>query len=259
MSVAGANMTPTKTTLLILLFLAGLTVPFFISCTKHEKTLTVYAGKGLKAAMEDIVHTFEARHDVRVNVIYGGSQTILTVLQKTHKGDIFIPGGLQYIEQAGDLISSYQVVAEHKPLIVVRKDNTQEILSFQDLARPGIRLAIGNKKIAAIGRSTEHMFERTGNKDDYLKKIIILGSTANELLDLVIQGEVDAAITHAHLLHLPKSKELRGIDIPDSLMESLKIPLAVLRVSENQKTATLFSKFVATEGRQFFQEHGFGE
>lgn len=241
------------------LFFTGAVVLFFSGCVKQEKKLIVYAGKGLKAAVEDIVRSFEQTHRVNVNVVYGGSQTLLTVIQKTQKGDVFIPGRLQYIEQAGDLVVNYKIIAEHRPVVVVRADNTKGIFSFQDLTRPGISLAIGNKEICALGESTEDLLERTGNLPDFLKNVTIHGSTASELLDLVVQGEVDAAITYSHLLTQAKSKELRRIDIPATFIQPLKIPLGVLRVSENRKIADLFCTFVDTEGRKIFEKHGFGE
>ena len=248
-----------KAVFLIFLLFTGAVVLFFSGCAKQEKKLIVYAGKGLKAPMEDIVRSFEQRHEVYVNVIYGGSQTLLTVIQKTQKGDVFIAGGLHYIKQAGDLVAYYKIIAEHRPAVVVRADNTKGIFSFQDLTRQGISLAIGNKEICALGEATEELLERTGNLPDFLKNVIFHGSTANELLDLVVQGEVDAAITYAHLLALPKSKELRRIDIPASFIQPLKIPLGVLRVSENRRIADLFCTFVDTEGREIFKKHGFGE
>lgn len=227
-------------------------------CDRHEDKLIVYAGKGLKAVVQDIVHSFEQRYGVEVVVVYGGSQTILSTLKKTEKGDIFIPGGLQYVEEAGDLVAYYKVVAKHRLTVAVRSDNGKNINSFQDLARSGISLAIGNKGTCAIGTTTEELLKRAGNSHDYLENVAIRASTANELLDLVIQGEVDAVITHDHMLKLAKSKDLRRVDIPASLVKAHEIPLAVLRVSENRQIAELFSSFVEKEGQQIFKKHGFG-
>ena len=247
-----------KTAFFLFMLFAGVTIFFSAGCTEPEKKLIVYAGKGLKSAVEDIVNSFQQKHKVHVNVIYGGSQTLLSVMLKTKKGDIFIPGGLQFIEEAGEFVAYHKIIAEHLPAVVVRKDNTKEIFSFHDLTRPGIRLAVGNKKTCALGKSTAKLLKQTENPPEFLKNVIMQGSTANEVLDLVIQEEVDAVITFKHLLNLPKSRELRKVDIPASLIVSQKIPLAVLRVSENRKVADLFCTFVETEGREIFQKHGFG-
>lgn len=243
---------------LIFLLFFGTLIFLSFGCAKEEKKLIVYAGKGLEAAVSDIVHSFEHKHGVKVSVIYGGSQTILSVIQKTQKGDIFIPGGLHYMEQAGDLISNYKIVATHQPVLAVRIDNTKNIHSLQDLTKPGIRLAIGNKKICAIGKTTEKLLKQNGNLHDFLANVTVYGVTANELLDLVIQGEVDAAITHGHLLNLPKAKEIRKIALPGSRTNSLAIPLGILRVAENKTSAHLFYSYVETEGRDIFEKHGFG-
>lgn len=243
----------------IVLLVTSAMLLYFAGSIEQEKRLTVYAGKGVKAAIEEIVHSFEQKHNVNVNVVYGGSQTLLSVIQTTKKGDIFIPGGRQYIEKAGDLVAYSKIIAEHRPAVMVRADNTKGIVSFQDLTRPGIRLAIGNPKICALGQVTHKLLERTGNQSDFLKNVVVQGSTATELLGLVALGEVDATITHAHLLKLPTAKGLRKIDIPASLIESLKIPVGVLRVSENREIADQFYLFIETEGRDFFKRHGFGE
>lgn len=227
-------------------------------CGQQEKELLVYSGKGLKEAVAELAQAFEEKYQVKVNVVYGGSQTMLATIQTTQQGDIFIPGGMRYIEEAGDLVTSHKIVAEHSANVVVRADNTKGIHSFQDLTRPGITLAIGNKDVCAIGVTTEKMFQQTGEPAAFFKNVTMKGATANELLDLVIQGEVDAAITHAHLLQLARAKGLRAIDIPPFLRGTLKVPVGLLRTSENRRLAELFSEFAATEGRKIFEKHGFG-
>lgn len=228
-------------------------------CDKKEETLVVYAGKGLRVGVEDIVKSFEEKHKISVDVVYGGSQTILTVLKNTGKGDMFIPGDITYLKEAGEFIEQYQVIATHIPVVVVRVDNQKKIQSFFDLANPGVTLAIGNKNTCAIGAGTDYIFNQTGNKESYLKNVTIESPTANELLDMVIQKEVDATINFAHLLNLQKAEDLMKIEIPANLISPLEIPVAILNTSENKKNATLFANFAAKEGKQIFKKHGFGE
>lgn len=77
---------------------------FVAGCSQKVEPITVYAGKGLKNAIEEIKQDFEQKTGIPLSITYAGSQTLLNTLKNTHKGDIFIPGSKSYIKKAKNFL-----------------------------------------------------------------------------------------------------------------------------------------------------------
>ena len=242
--------------LIITFLLAGI----LTGCDRKDQEIVVFSGKGLMKPMEDVKLGFENKYkDIQVNIIYGGSETLLETLKKTKKGDVFIPGSISHIQEAGDLVLSHQHVAQHKPVFSVRKDNPYKIKSLEDLLNPGVKIAIGNKEMCAIGKVSEDIFEASPRRNDFINNIAITATTVNELLDLVLQEEVDASLIWSEMSLWPEAKDLLMIEIPPDINKVEEIHIAVLATTKSRKNAVLFSDFVAKESQSIFIKHGFGE
>lgn len=248
-----------KAALILLIVITGASVSNLSGCDKKERSLLVYAGKGLRIAMEDVKQAFEQKHGIRVNIIYAGSNTLLSTIQKTKKGDVFVPGSLAYIKEAGDLVAHSQYIALHIPAFSVRTDNPKAIRSFNDLLPAGIRIAVGNKDMCAVGKVAEKIISDAGEEAEFAKNIVVTASTVNELIKLVIQKEVDAALIWKDMLEWPEAKELKMIEIPSAINRANEIHAAVLTTSTDRKSADLFVDFIANEGKILFKKHGFEE
>ncbi len=248
-----------KVSLILLILTAGAYIGFFTGCNKKEKALTVYSGKGLKHAMEEIKKTFEQTHDMRITIIYAGSETLLETIKKTRRGDVFVPGSVHYIKAADELVTRDQYVALHIPVFTAMRHNQKGIRSYSDLSKPGIKIAVGNKNMAAIGRVADKIVNDSEREIEFEKNISITASTVNELLDLVLKGEADAALIWADMLQWQKSKGLIQIAIPLAINKVKEIHVAELARTSDQQSAALFADFVASEGKAIFIKHGFGE
>ena len=113
--------------------------------------------------------------------------------------------------------------------------------------------------MCAIGRIAEAILTDSAPQQTFRPNIVITGSTVNELMQLVIDGEVDAALIWTDMLRWPEARELMPVAIPDDINKSKEVRVAVLSTSTNLTRATRFADFVATEGRDVFIKHGFGE
>lgn len=229
-------------------------------CDRKDQKIVVFSGKGLLKPMEEIRLGFENKYkDIQVTIIYGGSETLLETIKKTSKGDIYIPGSASHILDAGNLVMNHQYVAQHKPVFCVRKDNSHKIRSLEDLLKPGIKIAIGNKEMCAIGKISEDIFDASPRRNDFINNVAIAATTVNELLDLVLNGEVDAAVIWTEMRLWPEARDLLMIEIPSDINRAEEIHIAVLATTKSKTNAALFSDFVAKESQSIFIKHGFGE
>ena len=230
-----------------------------VGCAEKPEKLFVYSGKALKKPMEDIRVAFEQKYHIKTEIIYAGSVTCLNTIKQTEKGDVFIPGSVMVVKQAGALVDNHQYVALHVPAIGVHKDNSKNIHTLNDLATPGVRLAIGNVKMCSIGKVAENILEKTGLNDQIIQNVVIKTSTGVEIADLLVQKEIHAGIIWQDLLVRPEYQNLRRIEIPSALNAIQEIHIAVLTISQDKDIAQLFADFAASEGKAIFKKHGFGE
>jgi len=236
-----------------------LLLPILVAgCAKQPEKLVIYSGKGLKHAIDEIAASFEQREGVSVSVVYAGSKTLLDTIKKTHKGDIFIPGSESYIKEAGELITQSEFVAYHIPTFIVASSKSNEITKFEDLFKPGVRIAVGNKRMAAIGRISEEILNNVSIDNQSNKNIVIKASTVNELIQLVANNEVDAALIWQDMMKWELAEGLTEVSIPNLINKPKKILVSSLSTSSNPGLSKQFLKFVSSnEGRLILEKHGF--
>lgn len=239
-----------RVTLLVLISLTS-------ACNDPPQPLTVYAGKGLKYALDEIARDFESEQGVHVEVIYAGSHTLYDVIRTTKRGDVFIPGSTHYLDKAGNLIASREFVAWHVPTFAATESSTSYLKDYHDLLKPGVRIAVGNERMAAIGRVGRAMLDSQKGDESFEPNIVVSASSVSELLQLLQRGEVDAALVWKDMLQWPASEGLREVKIPDAINKPKEIAVAVLSTTQNPVYAKRFSEYVATYGRDVFIRHGF--
>ncbi|MCB2182075.1 MAG: extracellular solute-binding protein [Desulfobulbaceae bacterium] len=241
----------------VLLFVA-ISILLSNCSAKEEKPLLIYAGDGLKMAMQEVEEIFEERYQCEIQIIYAGSKSLLTALQRSRQGDIFIPGALHYLEEAGDLVAHHHLIGHHVPVFAVHKDNQKKIRSYEDLTNKNISIAVGNKDTCSIGRLSDEIIRKQEFKEKISANMAVLASTVNALVSVLNQGTVDVAIIWLDMLQWPEAAELTGIPIPSVKNEIQPIHVGVLTTSPHQELADTFAKFMVDDGRDIFTKHGFG-
>jgi molybdate transport system substrate-binding protein len=240
----------------------GLVVVMFLlsglaGCYQEPTELVVYAGKGLKVPVEVLKQQFEQREGVPVRVVYAGSKTLLDTIRKTRKGDIYIPGSSAYLKQAGKLVDRAETIGWHVPVFAVAAAKQETLRSYADLLKPGVRIAIGNRQMTAIGRLAEAMMSSAPDGQSFRHNVVVNASTVNELLDLVIAGQVDAALVWRDMLQWDKAAKLSQIVLPEPMTATKEIPVVLLSTRLQADEAERFYEFVRTQGKVVFEQHGF--
>mgnify|MGYP005832601249 CR=1 FL=1 len=222
--------------------------------------LLLYSGAGLRPAIEEIVAAFGRRTGVRVDVDYAGSGILVSRIQLSRRGDVFLPGEMEYVEElaAKGLVRSRRPVAWLVPAILVKKGNPAGIRSLRDLARPGLRLGLGNPEACQIGRTAEALFRKNGIDLETIRERTAFSSlTVNELGVQVEVGQIDAAIVWEPIARLHE-KAAGTVSIPAEENVVSPVGAAVLSVSEDPRAAEDFVRFLeAEESRAVFARLGY--
>jgi molybdate transport system substrate-binding protein len=220
-------------------------------------TLLVYSGAGLKKAMTEIGEVFTENYGIGVDYTFAGSGTLITQMDLSRKGDVFIPGGTPdyRIAQEKDLVEEPGYVAYHVPVIAVQKGNPHNITSVNDFARPGLKIALGGVNTTAIGRAGDKLFQKLGILDAVEANVVLRAPTINEVVVAMNMGTADAALLTLDQIN-PGTMDT--IDIPQENGLTLIVPIGATTFTEHPDAAQKFVEFVTSdEGKAIFAKHGF--
>jgi molybdate transport system substrate-binding protein len=223
-----------------------------------RRSLYIYCGAGLRTAMEEIGRAFSAKTGASVESDYGGSGMLISRLRLGHTGDLFVPGDVWYVELAEKegLVESRTDVGWFIPVILVQKGNPKGVRSLDDLARPGLRLGLGNPKACQVGRTSEEIFAKNRIDPAAIEKNLAFSSvTVNELGLQVKAGQLDAAIVwDATAAQYADSAD--AVPIPPRQNVPSRICVGVLKTCSNRPLAEEFVKFLLSDdGRAVLHKH----
>lgn len=223
-----------------------------------REPLLVYCGAGMRKPMDDIGELFEEEYGIPVNFNYAGSNTLLTQMELTGEGDIYLPGATYYFEVAAEkgLIANSRKVAYHVPVIITPSGNSANIVVLDDLANDDVDVILGDPEAAAIGVLCQKMLTNKGICEQVEENIISRGATVNELVTYVSFGQADASIVWEDLVKGSEDLDVIEISEDDNIIKI--IPIGTLKSSENKEAADDFMQLVVSgEGRAVFEENGF--
>ena len=243
----------------VLSFLIGFVLAscLVISGSAADDSLLVYCGAGMSEPMEKIADLFEEQEGVEIQYTFGGSAQLLSQIELYQTGDLYMPGARSYIETAMEkgYVDETRDVVYHVPCIITPKGNPAGVESLEDLAEPGVRVALGDPAGPAIGKNSKSMLERLGIWEEVEEKVVAFSATVNELLVYISMEQADAAIVWEDLFD-PETMDKVEIPLEDNGIKV--VPIGTLVFSEDEETAEKFMNFVASEeGKAIFADHGF--
>lgn len=229
---------------------------------KNTGAVTVFAGSASKPPLEEAAQAFEKETGVHVYTNYGGSGTMLSQMELSRSGDIYIPGSQDFMAKAEskNIVDNASVkkLAYLVPVIAVQHGNPQNITSLADLARPGIKVGIGNPESVCLGLYAVEILDSNKLLTDVGKNIVVNVESCEKIATLVSLKSVDAVIGWDVFHHWDPD----NIDVvylaPEQLPRLAYIPAAVSAFAADKAIAGKFIDFLASsKGQQIFQKWGY--
>ncbi len=221
------------------------------------QSLQVYSGAGISKAMDEMGQAFENKYGAKVNFNYAGCAQLLGQMEINKQGDVFVGGSLNDMDIAKQkgFTDKYVEVAYHIPAIAVPKGNPAGITCLEDLAKPGVKLILGDEKSNAIGKKAAKIFEK--NKLTGIEKnVVSRTATVNEIVTQIGMKQGDAGLIFED--NGVGAKDIEVISIPQEQNAIDKVPVCVLSFTKNPELAQAFVDFIASdEGKTIFVKHGF--
>ena len=224
--------------------------------------LLMYCAAGMRYPLERIAKQYEEEYGVRVNLQYGGSNTLLNQLEVNKSGDLYLAGDASYVrlaEEKGLTVEAFPL-AVMKPVIAVQAGNPKKIQGVADLTREDVKVALGDPNAAAVGKKTRKLLAASGHWPDLEPRVTQSGvfkPTVNEIANAVKLGSVDAGIIWDSTV--VQYGQLSAIEAPELDPGAANVEVSIVKFSKTPRAAIKFARYVASRDRglEIFRASGF--
>jgi molybdate transport system substrate-binding protein len=131
------------------------------------------------------------------------------------------------------------------------------VTSLQDLARPGLRVALGDPKAIAIGPMTERILQRAGIFEAVERNVSMKAACVPELANALATHSADAGIIW-DVMVIQNAKHVDAIPIDPKYNEASEVLVSRLTCSKQPEEAKKLMAFlISPEAAAIFHKHGY--
>jgi molybdate transport system substrate-binding protein len=221
-------------------------------------SITVFASSAMIKSLTAIGKRFEAENTgTSVEFIFASSSDLSAELAAGNDADVFVSGdhdNMSAIAKAGLIASTPVPIAANTLVIATAPGNHDNVASFADLARPGVRVAVCGRP-GACGWATGQIQDRTGVRLHPLT----VDRTDIDVLKDVTTGKVDAGLVFKTDA-LDAGDNISWFEFPEAADATVTSWIAPIKNSNQAELATKFVHDVTgAAGRKVFARDGFAE
>jgi len=235
----------------------------FSACAKKERPeLDFFCGAAVKVPMEGIIANFEKETGVEVNVIYSGSGNLLSQMEITKRGDVYLCGSPDYViigEEKALLVKGTARRGTYLvPAIITSKGNPKNIKCLDDLAKKGVRFGIGNPETVCLGLYAAELLDHNNLLEKVMANTVVFAKGCASTANLAVIGKVDA-ILGWRVFKVWNPEEVELVEIPGDRIPRLSYnAIAVASFVKNRKLADKFIDYVlSVKGKNIFNKWGY--
>ena len=245
--------------LLMAIFLIFITTQHAQSASKK---IFILAGAASKPATEEVIHSFQKEFGIPVDVIFGGSGFVLAQMKLAKKGDLYFPGSSDFMEMAKkeNLVfdESEKIVTYLVPAINVQKGNPKAIHFLKDLAKGGIRIAIGNPELVCVGTYAVEIIEKNLNPSEkkvFKKNLVNYTESCEKTANAISLKAVDAVLGWEVFQYWDPERIETVYLKPEEIPRIGYIPIAISKFTQDKILAQQFIDFLLSpQGKNIFRK-----
>jgi molybdate transport system substrate-binding protein len=205
---------------------------------------------------------FEQKYPgVKVTPTYASSGDLQTQIENGLEADVFMSAANKQMNALADkdLVKNDTNLQflENKVVLIVPKDSTSNISSFDDLKNVEGNIAIGDPESVPAGQYAKEALTNLGIWDSVEPKLS-LGTDVTAVLNQVAQGSADCGIVYA--TDAKSTDDVKVIcEAPENALKTPVIyPVAELANAKDKDAADAFMDFLQSkEAKDIFVEYGF--
>ena len=254
--------------ILAFLLIVVISISLFVGCAKETVTedtnteLLVSAAASMTDVLKEIAEEYkEVDPNTALVFTFGSSGALQSQIEEGAPVDLFISAAQKQMTalEEKDLIikDSKKTLLENKIVLIVPKDSTLDINSFEELTKDEIKkIALGEPAGVPVGQYSEEIFTNLGILEEVNAKAVY-GSDVRTVLTWVESGEVDCGVVYATDAFSTDNVKILS-EAPEGSHTEVTYPAAIIKSSKNVEKAQAFLDYLSTdEAAQIFVKHGF--
>ena len=216
----------------------------------------IFAGGMSRLAIEQTVAKFKKREGVEVLATYNGCGILVGQMKIGQHPDVYFSCDTTFMDMVQDLFTNPTIVSKSDMVIITEKGNPKKIAGLEDLAKPGLKVALCDPQKSALGKLTDDLLRKLELHEKVHKNLQVMSSTADNLVLYIIAGNLDAAVVYkANTVKQTEDLEIIPIDDPTAVAVQ---PIAVGKDSEYRHlSGRLMEAIMSAESKKMFDDFGF--
>lgn len=250
------NVTIKRVTKIILaLIVIGAFFSIYLKNDTEQLSLQIYSAAGVRAPVKEIAARFEEKHnDIEIELIYGSSGELLSRINYSGEGDLFIPGDPYFVDKLDYL--DKEIIAKHSPALVVNDSIEDSLEKVSDIKNKEVDFLLVEPEMAAIGSHTDYIIERLYLKEQVKDNLYGEVSTASQVPMYMSLGYGDVGITW-YSNYLQYEDDLSMVELSPSIISQVDIVGAILPGGKAEKAREFLDFMLTDEAENIFRIHGF--
>ncbi|MFN2459196.1 MAG: extracellular solute-binding protein [Candidatus Velthaea sp.] len=213
------------------------------SARAESGEIVALVASNAQGAFTDLIKQFEVKHKgVNVKAQYLGGAKIGAMIDQQKDADVILVGDTILAKELS-LVDAPTPILKNKEMILVPKGNPAHITSLKDLAKPGVKLAMGTPT-SAVGKLASTVVQNAAADYGFdfvqnLRKNVVVQEEKGSDVVAAIGEKANAGITFASDVN-PAKFDAVQIDDKYNVVSTY-----VMTVPKNSKNAALGRDFVA--------------
>ncbi len=230
---------------------------------EESPEITFFAGAVNRQALEPVIEAFARREGVTVNTRFDGCGILTSTMRGINDGqagsfpDVYMACDVYYLDIVEELFQDAVRVSDTDIVVATQAGNPKSIRSIKDLAKPGVRVVLGQPDKCTIGVLSKRLLESEGLSYESLKES---GNLVNEttssalLIPQITTGAADAVLAYRTDTRA-ESGRLAVIELGSNLAKAVQ-PFSIARVSDHKNLGRRLYETIA-RSRDEFESRGF--
>ena len=217
---------------------------------------TVFAASSLTEAFAALARVARPGRGISITFDFAGSQQLAAQLEQGAPADVVAAADratLEGLRRAGRLAGAPVAFATNRLEIVVRRGNPAHVAGLADLARPGMKVVLADRRVPAGGYAAQALAHAGA-----VVHPVSLEDNVKSVVTKVGLGEADAGI--AYVTDVPAAGgEVTGVAVAERDQVVATYTAAILKDAPHPGPARSFLAFVRSPaGQAVLQRFGFG-
>ncbi len=157
--------------------------------------------------LQELGRKFTAARQVQVEFDLGGSETLLPKILAGVQADLFVCHDPfeEKLKAAGRWTKTV-VVGYLEPVLAVRPGNPLGIHRLEDLAKPGLKIGIGDPRYSTCGELFVKALQAQGLQERVMKNVTLQARSHAEVANGLVLGPLDAVVVWNFVIGLYPGK-----------------------------------------------------